>query len=325
MNTGRLMSSPSNIVLRLGTRGSLLARTQSRLVADAIEKVHPNVHVELVTVTTSGDRITDRPLRDDGGKGLFTKEIEQVLLEGYVDFAVHSFKDVPVTMPLVDQNALVIAAVPLREDPRDVLVASFKMKVEALADGARVGTGSLRRRCQLLAVRPDLHVEEVRGNIDTRLRKQRDGRYDAVVLAAAGLNRAGLFDDARMSMIDSDVLLPAPGQGALVVQCRRDDAATRSLLSALDDVETAECVGAERALVAALGGDCHSPIAALAVVKGQTLSLRAAVGARDGRPPVVRAAGEAPRGEAGSAVEAVFSALVAAGANHLLHPKAENC
>jgi hydroxymethylbilane synthase len=318
------MSSSPNIVLRLGTRGSLLARTQSRLVADALEQLHPNLRVELVTVRTSGDRITDRPLHDVGGKGLFTKEIEQALLGGDVDFAVHSFKDVPVTMPLVEPGDLVIAAVPRREDPRDVLASPLARRIGDLPRGARVGTGSLRRRCQLLTIRPDLQVESVRGNIDTRLRKLRGGQFDAIVLAAAGLNRAGLFDDAIMSMIDSGELLPAPGQGALALQCRRGDGRTRSLLSAMNDADTAECVDAERAVVAGLGGDCHSPIAALATPQGDAMLMRAAVGARGGDPPVVRAVSRGPRG-GGAAAESVLTSLTASGAEALLHPNGQDC
>ena len=318
------MPAPPPTTLRLGTRGSLLARTQSQIVANAVEKAHPGVHVELLTIRTSGDRIADRPLHDVGGKGLFTKEIEQALLAGEIDFAVHSFKDVPVTMPLVEQSGLVIAAVPEREDVRDVLVSGGAAGIGALPRGARVGTGSLRRRCQLLAMRPDLRVESIRGNIDTRLRRLREGAYDAVVLAAAGLNRAGLFDHASMSMIEIDAVLPAPGQGALAIQCRRDDETTRALLRALNDEDTAECVAAERALVAALEGDCHSPIAALASVPrggGGQLRLAAAVGGRDGDPPVIRAVAAAARGDAGAAVAEVTASLVAQGAQDLLRPK----
>ena len=311
----------SSVTLRLGTRGSLLARTQSQIVANAVERAHPGVHVELVTVRTSGDRITDRPLHDLGGKGLFTKELEQALLSGDIDFAVHSFKDVPVTMPLLDPSGLVIAAVPAREDPRDVLVSALARTVAQLPPGARVGTGSLRRRCQLLAARPDLSVEMIRGNIDTRLRKLGDGRHDALVLAAAGLNRTGLFDDPSMAVIEPDQMLPAPGQGALALQCRRDAVATRELLAELNDADSAECVEAERSLVAALEGDCHSPIAALATLAGGRMRLRAAVGARDGGPPVVRAEAEAPRGHAKGLFGEVMASLEAQGVRDLLHPK----
>src|SRR5687768_18563534 len=166
--------------LRLGTRGSLLARTQSMLVADALERAHLGLKIEMHIVKTTGDQITDRPLHEAGGKGLFTKELEQALLAGEIDFAVHSYKDVPVTMPLVDQADLVIAAVPTREDPRDVLVSRKAKRLADLPPGARVGTGSLRRACQIVHARPDVVIEPVRGNIDTRLRKLTEGHYDAI-------------------------------------------------------------------------------------------------------------------------------------------------
>ena len=306
-------------VLRLGTRGSLLARTQSGLVAEELRRRHPGLTVELTIFKTSGDTITDRPLHEFGGKGLFTKELEQALIDGAVDFAVHSFKDVPVTMPLVDPSGLVIAAVPVREDPRDVLVGPGIKRLTDLPQGARVGTGSLRRRSQLLALRPDLHVELVRGNIDTRLKKQRAGQFDAIILAMAGLVRAGLFDPADMAPIDPDELLPAPGQGALAIQCRRDDATTRGLLAVLGDPTTAECIGAERQIVAALEGDCHSPIAAFATITGQLLHLRAAVGAFDGQPPVLRASAQADRSRPQEAVAGVLQSLANQGVQGLLH------
>lgn len=288
--------------LRLGTRGSLLARTQSQIVATDLEALNPGLQVELKIFKTSGDQITDRPLHDIGGKGLFTKELEQALLAGEIDFAVHSFKDVPVTMPLVDQSELIIAATPGREDPRDVLISLQFQDVRGLPTGAKVGTGSLRRRSQLLEAKPDLIIEPVRGNIDTRLRKLYAGQFDAIVLAMAGVKRTRLFDGSIMFPLAPDVLLPAPGQGALALQCRLDDARTRELLGVLNDLATAACVEAERGVVAALGGDCHSPIAALATVEDESLSLSVAVGARDGRPPVLRGAARSP---AGTPLEAV--------------------
>lgn len=313
-------------VLRLGTRGSLLARTQSRLVADALQARHPGLRVDLHVLKTTGDQIADRPLHEFGGKGLFTKELEQALLAGEVDFAVHSFKDVPVTMPLVDATGLIIAAVPERESPFDVLVS---LKARVLADlppGAKVGTGSLRRRCQVLATQADVMVEGVRGNIDTRLRKLREGQYDAILLAAAGLRRAGLFDPAIMTVLDQSAgMTPAAGQGALALQCRRDDGRTRELLVPLDDPQTATCVAAEREVVRLLQGDCHSPIAAWAQVEANEtlagpgwLTLHAAVGARDGNPPVVRASADGPADGFSDVVAAVFQALTRQGVQKLL-------
>ena len=283
------MSVPiSPTVLRLGTRASLLARTQSGLVANWIEQRHPGTRVELTIYKTSGDVIAERPLHEFGGKGLFTKELEQALLEGQIDLAVHSFKDVPVTMPLVEQDELIIAAVPAREDARDVLVSFKGATIHQLPRGATVGTGSLRRRSQLLALRPDLQVLPIRGNIDTRLRKLQAGDFDAVILAAAGLRRASLFDPDFMYFIDPEILMPASGQGALAIECRRQDQQTRQLVSVLNDSTTATCVSAERELVKLLEGDCHSPISAYAELEHGELMLRAAVGGRGGEPPVVR-------------------------------------
>jgi hydroxymethylbilane synthase len=187
-----------------------------------------------------------------------------------------------------------------------------------LASGARVGTGSLRRRSQLLSLRPDLRVELIRGNIDTRLRKLANDEFDAIILAYAGLHRAGMFDAGRMFTLSAAEMLPSPGQGALALQCRKDDARTTQLLLGLNDEQTATCVAAERALVTALQGDCHSPIAALAQVKGMRLHLSAAVGARNGVPPVIRAAGDASLKSPQDAITAVFDALTAQGVEKLL-------
>lgn len=309
----------SSKTLRLGTRGSLLARAQSGMVAGWLEDKRPGLKVELVLFRTSGDQIADRPLHEIGGKGLFTKELEQALLAGSIDFAVHSFKDVPVTMPLVDSSDLLIAAVPAREDPRDVLVSPGRLELAELPQSARVGTGSLRRRAQLLAFRPDLKVESIRGNIDTRLRKCFAGEYDAVVLAMAGVKRAGLFDSTTMKPIDSAELLPAPAQGALALQCRRDDALTAEILASLNDATTFACVAAERELVRLLEGDCHSPIAALAEPKGNGLFLRAAVGTRDGDPPLTHASEQVSSFDSLSLAQSVFSKLDAQNVRKLLH------
>ncbi len=339
-------ASPVAATWRLGTRGSLLAKTQSQLIADDLEKRNPGLAVELIVVKTSGDMITDRPLHELGGKGLFTKEIELALLEGRIDFAVHSFKDVPVTMPLVDQSGLSLVATPKRENPSDVLVFPCSRKsapdpqsppvppwaagvseeslhgkaggLSGLPQGARVGTGSLRRRCQLLALRPDLRVESVRGNIDTRLKKLANDEFDAIVLAYAGLHRSGMFDAGRMIMLSDDEMLCAPGQGALALQCRLNDQTTSDLLEGLNDPETAMCVAAERSLVKALEGDCHSPIAARARVKGVSITLTGAVGARDGNPPVIRAWAEGSVSSPQEVVKAVYDQLARQGAQSML-------
>lgn len=308
-------SSPKQLV-RLGTRGSTLARMQSQMVADLIENRHPGIHVELKIIKTTGDRIQDKPLHEFGGKGLFTKELEESLIRSEVDFVVHSLKDVPVTMPLVDISSLKIAAIPNREDPRDVLIAGNVRAIADLPPNAKVGTGSLRRRCQLLALRPDLRIEMIRGNIDTRVRKQREGTYDAVILAMAGLRRAGLFVD-DMVVLPTEQLLPAAGQGALALQCRAADDKTVALLAVLNDPRAQQCVLVERQLVQLLQGDCHSPIAALAEpgAGGRGIRLRAVVGSRDGQPPIISAASE---GSPEAALKDVHDQLQRQGAARML-------
>ncbi len=296
-------------ILRLGARGSLLSRMQSQWVADALEKLHPGLKIELVLIKTTGDQVQDRPLHEVGGKGVFTKELEIALLENKVDFAVHSFKDVPVTMPLVAQENLVFAAVPKREDPRDVLVSKKARTIAGLPRCAKVGTGSLRRRCQILSLRPDLDVQLIRGNVDTRIKKLRAGEFDAVLLAMAGLRRAGLYDDTDMNAVPSDELVPCAGQAALALQCRKDDASTRALLAALNDPTDFACVDLERKVVAALHGDCHSPIAAWATITGPQIHLTAAVGRRTGEPPVLKAQAVAPMEKPDDALAAVIRAL----------------
>jgi hydroxymethylbilane synthase len=305
--------------LRLGTRGSMLARTQSGWVARELEARNPGLRVELVTVQTSGDQITDKPLHAFGGKGLFTKELEQALLAGTVDFAVHSYKDVPVTMPLVDTSELIIASTPAREDARDAWISTRFKSIDELPQGAKVGTGSLRRRCQLLSRRPDLIIEPIRGNIDTRLRKLREGGYDAIILAMAGLKRANLFDPAIMSPIDPGIMLPAAGQGALALECRAKNLEVRRILESLHDQTTATCVAAERAVVLGLNGDCHSPIAAIATIGGGPIDLRVAVGARDGVPPVATAASQGKPDASQAVVQDVLQQLERQGVQQQLH------
>jgi hydroxymethylbilane synthase len=311
------MPESNRQILRLGTRGSLLARAQSGSIARLLEQHHPGLRVEMIVLRTTGDQITDKPLYEFGGKGLFTKELEQALLANSIDFAVHSFKDVPVTMPLVDQADLIVAAVPVREDPRDVMVSAKAMSIDQLPRGARVGTGSLRRRAQLLGLRPDLIVEPIRGNIDTRLRKCLAGEFDAMILAMAGVKRAGLFEAATMHALEPAILLPAPAQGALALQSRRGDSRVRKLLSVLDDPTTSACVLAERELVQLLKGDCHSPIGALAE-RGETgLQMTAVVAARGGEPPLLTASASDPDPIVLS--RKIFKLLSEQGAMDILH------
>ena len=261
--------------LRLGTRGSALALRQSGLVAAAIERL--GTPVELVTIRTSGDVATGS-LAALGGKGLFTKEIEEALLRHRIDLAVHSLKDMPATLPA----GLVLAATPPRADARDVLISAAGVGLDALPAGTRVGTSSLRRRAQLAALRPDLAVVEMRGNVDTRLRKLASGEVDAILLAAAGLERLGL-QPAGLVALSPKEFVPAIGQGILALETRADDAAVRAIVAALDDPATRAAATAERAFLAAVGGDCHTPLAAYAVVDGERLSMRALVASVDGR------------------------------------------
>lgn len=265
-------------LIRIATRQSPLALWQAEHVRNRLQQAHPGLEVELVLFTTQGDRILDTPLAKIGGKGLFVKELENALLDGRADLAVHSMKDVPVDFP----EGLGLVAIGEREDPSDAFVSNRYASIDALPAGATVGTSSLRRRCQLLALRPDLQIHDLRGNVGTRLRKLDEAQYDAIVLASAGLIRLGLSGRIA-TKLDFDVSLPAVGQGALGLECRLDDANTRSLISVLHHPKTAACVMAERALNAHLHGGCQVPIAAHAIWQGELLWLRGRVGQLDGR------------------------------------------
>ena len=265
--------------LRLGTRRSALATTQSTWVADRLRALGHDV--ELVEVTTAGDADRTTPLAQLGGTGVFVSALRAALADGRVDLAVHSLKDLPTTA----NPATTVAAVPTREDARDALVARDGLTLGELPAGATVGTGSPRRRAQLEALGLGLVVTDLRGNVDTRLRTVAEGRLDAVVLAAAGLRRLGRVDEVT-ELIDPIQMLPAPGQGALAVEVRADDAGTASLVAALDDADTRACTTAERVLLAELEAGCSAPVGALAEVvegvDGPELSLRAVVSAPDG-------------------------------------------
>jgi hydroxymethylbilane synthase len=274
-------------VIRLGTRPSALARTQTQLVADALREAHPQLHVDVVAIATGGDRTqsTNQP-SPDWGTGVFVKEIEAALLREEVDVAVHSLKDVP---PIVTQG-LTLGAIPVREDPLDVLVTPDGRGLEALASGARVGTSSARRSAFLRAARPDLHFEPIRGNVETRLRKLADGQYDAVVLARAGLVRLDV--EAAFVVLEPELLPPAPGQGALAVQCRAGDRAVMDLIEPLHDPATAVAVRAERRLMANLEGGCRLPIGALGTVRVDgALHLLGGIARDDGSLSVADAVG----------------------------------
>jgi len=262
--------------LRLGTRGSPLALVQAHMVRDALVAAHglPADAIEIVPVRTTGDRVQDRALAEIGGKALWTKELDRALLGNEIDFAVHSMKDVETIRP----DTIVIAAMLPRADVRDCLIGAAS--IDSLRPGAVIGTSSPRRAAQLRALRPDLRAVLFRGNVDTRLTKLAAGEADATILAAAGLDRLGRLEIG--TRIPVDVMLPAPAQGAIGIEARADNEAVRTLLAAIDDAMTSRCVRHERALLAALGADCHSPVAALATISGDGLRLRAALFAIDG-------------------------------------------
>jgi hydroxymethylbilane synthase len=298
--------------LRIGTRASPLALWQANHIRDRLQAVAPSRPVELVHVTTEGDRDQSASLAHIGGRGVFTKEIQRALLDRTVDVAVHSLKDLP-TQPV---PGLVLAAVPARGSTGDVLVTPRPVHIDNLPTGARVATGSLRRRAQLLHRRPDLRLEDIRGNVETRLRKLHEHGFDGLVLAQAGLERLGLAGGIS-EVLDPGWMLPAVGQGALGLECRAEDTATRSLLSTLNNTATHLEVEAERSLLFHLGGGCQVPLGAIADVTGDGIALRAAVLSPDGSQ---RVAGE----EIGAAADAVnvgmrlAEQLKAQGADQLL-------
>ncbi|HET7628300.1 MAG TPA: hydroxymethylbilane synthase [Bacillales bacterium] len=246
--------------ITVGSRKSNLALVQSRWVIEQLAEITDRFTFEVKKISTKGDRILDVTLSKIGGKGLFVKEIERALYEREIDMAVHSMKDMPSEMP----DGLVIACIPARVDPRDVLITRGNQKLSELPSGAVVGTSSLRRGAQVLAHRPDLQVEPVRGNIDTRIRKLKDGQFDAIVLAAAGLVRMGWTDDIVTEFLEPSICLPAVGQGALAIECREDDHELLALLGEINDEATFRTVSAERAFLRTLDGSCQTPIAAFA-------------------------------------------------------------
>jgi len=303
-------SSRSSIVI--GTRGSRLAVWQAEWVQARLGELVPGLDITLRRIKTTGDNILDVPLAKIGGKGLFIKEIQEALLRGEIDLAVHSMKDVPAVLP----EQLEIMGVPKREDPRDALVSRTGAKLDDLPKGAQVGTSSLRRQAQLRRHRPDLRIEVLRGNVDTRLRKLNEGEYDAVVLAAAGLRRMGWTSEIT-EYLQPSVCLPAIGQGALGLEARRDDVFVRGLLADLEDGPTRVAVTAERAFLARLEGDCQVPIAAYAQVSGQTLSMDALIASIDGSH-VVRDAIKGPTVDAGILGKELAERLLANGGTAIL-------
>jgi hydroxymethylbilane synthase len=299
--------------IRLLTRGSALALAQSRGIAERLQAAHPGLTVEIRTLRTQGDRITDVPLSQVGGKGVFVKEIEEALLNGDGEIAVHSLKDMPSQLP----PGLTIAAVPEREDPHDALVLPAGVTPATAPEGlpvragGRVGSSSLRRRAQLLAWRPDLTVADLRGNLDTRLRKLDAGEYDAIVLAAAGLRRLGLPDRITMRL-PVERLVPAVGQGALAIEAREDDFRTLPLLASLEDPVARVCITAERAFLTRLEGDCRVPLGALATCAGEELTLVGVLARPDGAA-VLRRTATGPVAEAAALGDTLAAELLAAG------------
>lgn len=277
-------------ILKAGTRTSQLALWQTNHIIQLLQTAHPAVRCEIHPFVTSGDKTLDQPLPAIGGKGLFTAELEQALLRGEIDLAVHSLKDLPVVQP----EGLTVGAIPKRADVRDVLISTESLTLDALPQGAIVGTSSLRRQAQLVVQRPDLTIRSIRGNVDTRIRKAQSGEYDAVILAAAGLTRLNLTHYIT-EWLPLETMLPAPGQGALAVQCRADDADTLELLKAIHDAASAAATTAERTFLIGLGGGCSAPIAAYAHYDGTLLRLIGFVATPDGHRTIrIRGKGEDP-------------------------------
>ncbi len=298
--------------IRIATRKSPLAMWQAEHVAAELKRAHPGLEVELLGMSTQGDKILDTPLAKIGGKGLFVKELEQAMLEGRADIAVHSMKDVPAELP----EGLHLSVIMQREDPRDAFVSNQYSSFESLPEGARVGTSSLRRQCQLAEARPDLQIKPLRGNVNTRLRKLDEGEYDAIILASAGLKRLG-FEPRITAFIAPEQSLPAIGQGAIGIECRSDDAQVNALIAPLHHVDTAACVHAERAMNNRLMGGCQVPIAGYAMLEAGNLWLRGLVGEIDGSR-ILRGEAEGTPDEAESLGVGLAERLLEWGADEIL-------
>lgn len=303
--------------LRIATRRSQLAMWQAEYVAAELGRLHPAIEVELIPMSTRGDQILDQPLASIGGKGLFMKELEDGMLRGDADLAVHSMKDIPWRLP----EGFVLAAVSSRADPRDAFVSNKYTTLGELPEGACVGTASLRRQCQIKDRRPDLHIEMLRGNVQTRLGKLDDGVYEAIILAASGLDRLEL--SARIaSRLPPDESLPAVGQGALGIECRADATRVQELVRDIEDPLTRTCINAERAMNARLEGSCQVPIGGYAELDGSELHLRGLVGSPDGSE-VVRGENRGPAAEAERIGTELGNDLLARGADRILRQLAE--
>jgi hydroxymethylbilane synthase len=300
----------SKEMLIIGSRGSRLALWQAEWVQDQLQK--NGIRSEIKKIKTTGDKILDVPLAKVGGKGLFVKEIEEALMKGEVDLAVHSMKDVPSQLP----DPLHLAAIPPREDPRDAVIGRNGVRLADLPSGAAIGTSSLRRQAQLWAFRPDLRIVPLRGNLDSRLRKLDEGVFEAIILAAAGLHRLG-WGDRITEYLAPEVSLPAIGQGALAIECRKDDSEVNAMISFLNDPETACTVSAERALLTRLEGGCQVPIAGHATLSKSQITLDGLVASVDGKT-ILRERRTAKTSEAAALGIQVAEALLARGADQIL-------
>lgn len=302
----------ANNIIRIATRKSPLALWQAEYVAERLEKLFPQIKTELVKMVTKGDKILDAPLAKVGGKGLFVKELEQGMLEGSADIAVHSMKDVPVEFP----EGLHLAAILKREDPTDAFVSNNYRSLEDLPDNAKIGTSSLRRQCQIKEKFPDMEILSLRGNVNTRLAKLDAGEYDAIILASAGLKRLGMGERIT-ECLDADVMLPAIGQGAIGIECRADDNEINIFVQALHDEDTTIRVTAERAMNARLNGGCQVPIAGFAEIQGDQLLMRGLVGSPDGKI-LYRAERQGSFAQAKEIGIAIADDLLAQGADKIL-------
>ena len=299
-------------LLRIATRKSALALWQANHVQALLHEAHPGIEIELVKIVTEGDRILDRPLAEIGGKGLFLKELERAMLDGEADLAVHSMKDVPANMA----QGLVLDAVLPRANPYDALVSRESRSLADLPAGSLIGTSSLRRKAQLLALRPDLEVADLRGNVDTRLRKLDEGQYDAIILACAGLQRLG-WGDRITEELQLPEWLPASTQGIIGLQCREDDMETRALIKPLADTDTMVVASAERAVAQVLEATCQVPLAVHAVLKDGQVILKSMISSTDGKTSV-QAQGEADAAGAVSLGERVAADLLAQGGGDII-------
>ena len=298
--------------IRIATRKSPLAMWQAEHVASLLRKAHPGLTVELIGMSTQGDKILDTPLAKIGGKGLFVKELEQGMLNNRADIAVHSMKDVPVDLP----DGLHLAVILEREDPRDAFVSNRYTSLAELPRGAVLGTSSLRRQCQLAELRPDLKIRSLRGNVNTRLSKLDDGKFDAIILAAAGLKRLG-FKRRITAVLEPEQSLPAIGQGAIGIECRTDDGSVNALIAPLHNPETALCVTAERAMNNRLMGGCQVPIAGYALINHNRIFMRGLVGEPDGSR-IIRSESSAPASDAEALGIALAEDLLGQGADQIL-------